>query len=254
MSFLIGIVTGIFGGIAGVGGGAVMIPLMVAVMKVSQHKAHGTSLTALVFTGIAGSVSYGMNGSVDIMAACLLVASAVFTAGAGARFCHSLDEAKLKKYFGIFIIVVSAFLLLKPYIPHPEGPLSGWPKVIILLGTGIIAGFQSGMMGGGGGVIMIPSLVLLAGYSQHLAQGTSLVVMIPVGIIGAVTYMRRGLVDVGLLKGLVPGILIGVYGGASFAHLLPDDYLRVLFIVIIGILGIRSFRAGLASTCVERPG
>jgi len=85
-------------------------------------------------------------------------------------------------------------------------------------------------MGGGGGIVMIPSMVLLAGFGQHLAQGTSLAVMIPVGTVGALTYLRLGLVDGGLLKGLVPGILIGAYLGSSIAHLLPDDYLRIIFI------------------------
>ena len=52
--FLIGIVAGMFGGLVGLGGGVIMIPLMVGVLKLTQHQAHGTSLVALVFTGIAG--------------------------------------------------------------------------------------------------------------------------------------------------------------------------------------------------------
>lgn len=50
MSFLIGFPAGLFGGLVGLGGGVIMIPLMVAVLKVDQHRAHGTSLVALVFT------------------------------------------------------------------------------------------------------------------------------------------------------------------------------------------------------------
>lgn len=219
-----------------------MIPLMVMVLKVGQHKAHGTSLLALVFTGIAGALSYGINGSVDLEAACLIAIPAMFTAGAGVRFCHSLPEAKLKKYYGSFIILVAVILLLKPYLPHVDHPVTGWPKVVILMIAGILTGFQSGMMGGGGGIIMIPAMVLLAGFGQHLAQGTSLVVMIPVGSMGAFTYLRLGLVEGQLLKGLVPGILIGAYLGGTIAHFLPDDYLRIIFIIIIAMMGIRSLK------------
>ncbi|MFA5323980.1 MAG: TSUP family transporter, partial [Smithella sp.] len=53
-SLLIGLTAGAFGGILGIGGGLIMIPLMVEVLKLTQHKAHGTSLVALVFTGIGG--------------------------------------------------------------------------------------------------------------------------------------------------------------------------------------------------------
>ena len=58
MSFLIGLAAGVFGGLMGLGGGAVMIPMMVGWMKLTQHKAHGTSLVALVFTGMAGAAAY----------------------------------------------------------------------------------------------------------------------------------------------------------------------------------------------------
>jgi len=54
ISFVIGLTAGIFGGL---GGGLIMIPLMVGVLKLSQHKAHGTSLVALVFTGISGALT-----------------------------------------------------------------------------------------------------------------------------------------------------------------------------------------------------
>ena len=57
MSFLIGFLAGIFGGLVGLGGGVIMIPLMVGILKLDQHKAHGTSLVALVFTGISGAIA-----------------------------------------------------------------------------------------------------------------------------------------------------------------------------------------------------
>ena len=251
MSFLIGIFTGIFGGIAGVGGGAVMVPLMVALLKISQHKAHGTSLLALVFTGIMGAISYGVNGSIDLVAVGLIVSTAMFTSRAGVRVCHALPEGKLRRYYGAFAIIVALSLLLKPYLPHLAHPVTGWTKVVLLLLTGAVTGFQSGMMGGGGGVVMVPILVLMGGFGQHLAQGISLAVMIPVGCIGALSYVRLGLFEGHLLKGLIPGILAGTYAGASVAHLLPDNALRIIFSIIIAALGIRSYRS--ASSCELSP-
>jgi uncharacterized membrane protein YfcA len=185
MSLLIGFLAGVFGGIAGVGGGAVMIPMMVGFLKLSQHRASGTSLVTLVFTGIAGTIAYAAQGYVDFVAAVLLAATAIFSARAGARFSHSLPEAKLRRYYGAFVIFIALSMVLKPWLPHISSPLEGWAKAGILLAAGILTGFQSGIMGGCGGAVSIPAMVLLAGFSQHVAQGTSLLVMIPAGATAA---------------------------------------------------------------------
>ena len=86
----------------GLGGGVIMIPLMVGVLKMNQHKAQGTSLVALVFTGLSGAITYSLKGSVDILAAVLLASTAIFTARAGARFAHALPEWKLKRFLEDF--------------------------------------------------------------------------------------------------------------------------------------------------------
>ena len=65
------------------------------------------------------------------------------------------------------------------------------------------------MMGVGGGSIMVPAMVLLAGFPQVLAQGSSLLAMVPAGAVGAHTHFRLGNVVRGLLPGLIPGILGG---------------------------------------------
>ncbi|MGB9825741.1 MAG: TSUP family transporter, partial [Desulfofundulus sp.] len=85
IALFIGLAAGFFGGLVGLGGGVIMIPLMVGMLKMGQHKAHGTSLVALVFTGISGAITYALNGSVDILASVLLASTAIFTARAGAR-------------------------------------------------------------------------------------------------------------------------------------------------------------------------
>src|SRR5512139_2279673 len=239
MSLVIGFLAGVFGGIAGVGGGAVMIPMMVGILKLSQHRASGTSLVTLVFTGIAGTIAYAAQGFVDFGAAFLLAATAIFSARAGARFSHSLPEAKLRRYYGAFVIFIALSMVLKPWLPHVSIPLTGWAKGIVLLAAGVFTGFQSGIMGGGGGAVSIPAMVLLAGFSQHVAQGTSLLVMIPAGAAAAWTYWRRGNVEEGLLKGMIPGILLGTGTGALTAGYLPDANLRLIFAAMLFWIGVR---------------
>lgn len=239
MSFIIGLVAGTFGGLVGLGGGIIMVPLMVALLKTGQHKAHGTSLIALVFTGIAGAATYALRGSVDILAAALLASTAVFTARTGARYANALPEWKLKKSFGAFMILVTVLLLLKPSLSQIANPFTGWLKIAALLVTGVFTGFLSGMMGVGGGTIMVPSMVLLTGFTQHTAQGSSLLAMIPAGGAGALTHWRLGNVNAAILPGLISGILIGTFLGSNLAHFISEGNLRVIFAAVLVWTGIK---------------
>jgi uncharacterized protein len=242
--FCIGLLSGLVGGITGGGGGIISIPLMVAFLKLDQHAAHGTSLVALVFTGLAGAVIYARNGSVDLAASILIAVTAVATARAGAHFAHSLPEWKLKRAFGGYLLIVSLLMLLKPYLGTPQTLTAGAARTIILLMTGTVAGFTSGMMGVGGGAIMIPAMVLLAGFDQHVAQGTSLLVMVPAGGMGAYTHWMLGNVRTNILPGIIAGVLAGTWLGGTFAHVLSDTALRAIFAVLLTWTGIRYLRTG----------
>ncbi|MGO9611647.1 MAG: sulfite exporter TauE/SafE family protein [Dissulfurispiraceae bacterium] len=243
MSFLIALFAGVFGGLVGLGGGVIMIPLMVGILKMGQHKAHGTSLVALVFTGIAGSITYALKGSIDVVASALIATTAIVTARAGARYAHALPEWKLKRAFGAFLILVSLLLLLKPYLSNLAAPATGWLKVIVLLLTGLFTGFLSGMMGVGGGTVMVPAMVLLAGFNQHTAQGISLLAMIPAGGVGAFTHWRLGNVKQSLLPTFIPGILVGTYLGSTLAHILSQETLRIIFGAVLIWTGARYLSA-----------
>jgi uncharacterized membrane protein YfcA len=245
ISVLVGLVAGAFGGLVGLGGGVIMIPLMVRFFKFTQHQAHGTSLMALVFTGVSGAVTYYLNGSVDIMAAVCLAAAAIFTARFGALYANALPEWQLKRAFGFFLIFVALLLLSKPYVAQLaflSQPVTGWARLAALLASGAAAGFLSGMMGVGGGSIMVPALVLFLGLSQYSAQGSSLAAMIPAGSVGAYTHWRLGNVVTGVLLGLIPGIILGTFLGGSLAHLLSEANLRLVFAVVIILLGIRDIK------------
>jgi uncharacterized membrane protein YfcA len=111
----------------------------------------------------------------------------------------------------------------------------------------ILAGFATGIMSGlfgiGGGVILIPSLVLLLRFKQQTANGTSLVaLLLPVGILGVVQYMKAGKISYehvryGLFIAL--GLFVGTYFGARFAIQLSDVWLRKGFAVLLILLAAR---------------
>ncbi|MFN4179178.1 MAG: sulfite exporter TauE/SafE family protein [Armatimonadota bacterium] len=229
---------GLLGGLVGLGGGVLMIPLMVELLKFRQHQAHGTSLVAIVFTGLSGAIAYALERSVDLVAATALACTAILTARSGAKFTAVLPEWKLKRFFGAFLLFIAFLLATKPYIPHLHFSAS-FGKVSILLVTGAFTGFLSGMMGVGGGLIMVPVMVLLIGLSQHTAQGTSLLVMVPTGAIGAWTHWKLGHVEWKIVPGLIVGVLMGTFTGAKFAHFLPENQLRLIFVAFMVAMSFR---------------
>ncbi|MCX8028299.1 MAG: sulfite exporter TauE/SafE family protein [Thermodesulfovibrionales bacterium] len=243
INIFIGICAGFFGGLVGLGGGVVMIPMMVGILKLSQHQAHGTSLVALVFTGATGAITYYLHGNVDVIAAILLAITSVVTVRYGAKFAHSLPEWKLKRAFGGFLIFASAMLMLKPYIATGLFSMEGITRIVTLLITGLFAGFIAGMMGVGGGTVMVPPMVILMGMTQHMAQGTSLMCMVAAGIVGAHTHWKLGNVVPKILFGLIVGIILGTYGGSTLAQFLPELYLRIIFSAFLTWTGIKYLRA-----------
>jgi uncharacterized membrane protein YfcA len=133
-------------------------------------------------------------------------------------------------------------------------------RILILLSTGVFTGFLSGMMGVGGGTIMVPAMVLCLGFTQQAANGTSLLVMIPAGAMGAYTHYRLGNVQTNLLLGLIPGILIGGYLGGEIANNMPELYLRLLFAAVLIWTGARYLRTcppaveSVTGECLPLPG
>lgn len=239
---IIGLSGGYLGGLVGVGGGIIMVPLMTWLVRFTQHQAHGTSLVAIVFTGLVGAGTYALHETVDWKAALILAATAIFTARYGALYAHSLADKKLKKAFGVFLVSISMILLAKRFFLGNIYELDGWLKIAVFLFTGAVSGFISGMMGVGGGGLMVPLMVLLAGMEQHVAQGTSLLVMVPAGMIGAITHYRLGNVRSKIFWGLAAGAITGGYLGAMSANLLPGLYLTLVFCGFAAWMGLRYIR------------
>jgi uncharacterized protein len=99
------------------------------------------------------------------------------------------------------------------------------PLAYVVLGLGV--GVFSGVVGVGGGIVLVPALVYLFKFPQHVAQGTSLVMLIPpIGLLGAYTYYKHGYVDLRAAGLLIIGFVIGSPLGARVAVSLPQETLR----------------------------
>ncbi len=102
-----------------------------------------------------------------------------------------------------------------------------WVLVAVI---GLVAGVVSGLFGVGGAVVIVPALVLLVKLPQHVANGTSLAsLLLPVGLLGALEYYRRGQVNVPYAVIIAVGLFVGALVGAKLAGGLPDATLRRAF-------------------------
>lgn len=103
---------------------------------------------------------------------------------------------------------------------------------------GLFAGILSGVVGIGGGVIIVPALLFLFGFSQHMAQGTTLALMVPpIGILAAWTYYQNGYVDIKVAIYIAIGFFIGGLLGAKFAVMLSNTALKKIFAVVLFLIG-----------------
>lgn len=103
---------GVLSGLLGVGGGIVMVPLLFGVMGLGQHRAHATSLAAIVLIASVSAARFAIEGSVDPGIGALLALGALIGAPFGASFMARLSEGMLKLLFGALMIAVSIELLV----------------------------------------------------------------------------------------------------------------------------------------------
>lgn len=117
----------------------------------------------------------------------------------------------------------------------------------MILGTaafGVVVGLLSALFGIGGGIAMVPFMVLLLERSQHLAEGTSLLVIVPTAIAGVIAHHKRGYVSFRLASTLAIGGVVGAFLGARFALSIDEGLLSKFFALFLIAMGIRIILEG----------
>lgn len=235
---LIGLVAGLLSGLFGVGGGTVIVPLLVLLLRFDQRRAAGTSLAAIVPTASVGVISYALSGSVAWIAALILAAGAVVGAQIGSRMLPRISQTALRWGFVVFLVVVIVSLFL--VIPSREAAFElTWLTGSGLVLTGLITGVIAGLIGVGGGVVVVPVLMLVFGTSDLVAKGTSLLMMIPTAVSGTIGNLRHRNVD------LLAAAIIGVSActmtalGAWLATLIDPLTGNILFAAYLVVIAVQ---------------
>lgn len=118
-------------------------------------------------------------------------------------------------------------------------------SVLLLILIGLVAGGLGGMVGLGGGIILIPALILIMKLDQQTAQGTSIAVMLPpIGLFAVYNYYKAGYVNIKYATIIAAAFLVGGYFGSLLALKLPPDLMRKVFSVILVAIAVKMFFSG----------
>jgi uncharacterized membrane protein YfcA len=236
-----GAVAGLAGGLFGVGGGIILVPALTGLFHLTQHQAHGTSLAVIAATALPAVVIYALRGQVDVWTAVLVGLGSLLTARYGARAARRFSGPTLKRIFAVFLVVVALRLFWKVPIPEGHPGIHGVTGAAFDLAVGAAVGLLAGFMGVGGGVIAVPAFTLGLGMSQHVAQGTSLAVILVTGPAGALEHARHGNVVARAVPWLAAGAAMGALAASLWAGSLRHDALVRAFAVFLMINAVHTW-------------
>jgi uncharacterized membrane protein YfcA len=228
----VGVIAGFLSGLFGVGGGILIVPGLVILMRMRQRLAHGTSLAAIVPIAVAGVIGYAVHRSIDWPAAGLITVGAAVGAVIGTRALQSLPQRVLRLGFAGFLVASAIRLLIDVPQPSGRGGLD-WLMVAGLVILGVISGTLAGVLGVGGGIVIIPVLIVLFLVPDDVAKGTSLAVIIPTALVGTARNVTHRNVD--LAVAFVVGVfgMASAFGGSQLAVLLRPAVSGYLFAILL---------------------
>lgn len=246
MFAVVGLIAGIFSGLFGVGGGVIMVPMLVAFAGLDRRMASGTSLLAILPTSIVGAISYGVGGHVSLVAGGVLAIGTVIGAQLGTWLMSRTPTQVLRWAFVAFLVAVGVQMLLVTPVRGVEVTFTAG-TVVALVGVGLATGILAGLLGVGGGVVVVPALIVGFAFPDLLAKGTSLLLMVPTALSGTVANVRRRSVHVrgGLLVGV--GACLTVPIGTWFSQWLDPQVASWLFVGFLLVIAARTVAEALAA-------
>lgn len=121
-----------------------------------------------------------------------------------------------------------------------QAPKMTITTLLLLLIVGLAAGFLSGLIGIGGGIIIVPALVLFLGFSQKMAQGTSLgILLLPVGILAVLQYYKQGYLNINYVLIVATAFVLGGFLGSKLALSVSDEKMKKVFALILLLISLK---------------
>jgi uncharacterized membrane protein YfcA len=249
----IGLLAGLLAGFFGVGGGIVVIPLLILFVHFDQRQASVTSLVAIIPTSLVAASAFLASGTVpwdQTVFGLIIAIGSTITAPLGAWALRTWKTTTVRWIF-IAVLLFSA-IQVAYQLPNRDNHLEWSAGVVIgLIASGAVMGFVAGLLGVGGGLLLLPLLVLGFGVSDLTAKVLSLIAMFPAAISGTIGSARAGTVNwkAGVSLG-VPMALASI-AGVWLATTTPVEWanpllaaLLIYAVVQLTIRTINSMRRG----------
>ena len=258
---VIGLGLGVVSGLFGVGAGFLSTPLLQLIFGIPYPLAIGSSLSYIVGTAAAGTVSHRRRGNVHFKAAGLIAIGSLGGVLIGDQILQLIHRAfgshATQVMHGIYIVLLGTIawrvavgqvheergdgfikrLPIGPRVDLGPGRLSGL-SVPGLAGVGLLGGILSGALGIGGGVLVVPLLILAVGMTAHQAVGTSLAMTVVAAAVGVVKKGWDGQVDLGIAMSLLVGSAVGAQIGAGLCHRLNARHLQRYFAALVLLVAV----------------
>ena len=250
---VIGLFAGLLAGFFGVGGGIVVVPLLILLLHTDQRQASITSLVAIIPTSLVAASAFLASGTVpwdQTVFGLIIAIGSTITAPLGTWALRTWKTATVRWIF-IVVMLVAAIQAVYDF-PDRNSHLE-WSvgTVIMLIASGAVMGFVAGLLGVGGGLLIVPLLILGFGVSDLTAKALSLIAMFPAAVSGTIGSARAGAVDwkAGMSLG-VPMALASVVG-VWLATITPVEWANPLLaglmtyaVIQLAIRTIHSMRKG----------
>jgi uncharacterized membrane protein YfcA len=236
-NLLLGALLGAVGGMMGIGGGLIAIPVLAWVYGMDQHLAQGTALVMIVPNVLIGFVRYRQRNHIDLRSTISLAALAMLSTYVAARYATMIDPGRLRVAFALFLMALAGYFSwqLRAGPGTTARPALSSRFLPIL---GVLSGVMSGVFSVGGGLVVVPALVTLFRTTQTQAQGVAMALVIPGALVALFTYGHAGNVDWAVGIALALGGLFSVSWGVALAHRIAQRTLRMLFcLVLFGTAG-----------------
>jgi uncharacterized membrane protein YfcA len=235
---VLGVVAGFLGGLFGVGGGILIVPALVLFMHMDQRLAHGTSLAAVLPIAVASLIGYTLEDKVDWPVGVLLAIGAVGGAVIGTHILHVLPQRVLGYVFAGFLLLTAVRLIADHSSAVGRSDLTVGRGALLVL-IGLITGILAGLLGVGGGIVMVPAMIVLFGIPAVVAKGTSLAVIVPTAVMG--TWRNRTKHNTDLRIAAVVGMagIVSAFAASQVSVGLSETTSNVLFAVLLAAVAVR---------------
>ncbi|MHA1581732.1 MAG: sulfite exporter TauE/SafE family protein [Candidatus Baldrarchaeia archaeon] len=249
--FLMSLGAGILASLVGIGGGVIFVPMFNLFMGLPIEDAIGTSMCTIIFTALSGSIYYAKEKRIDYKTGLLMEITTVPGAIVGAATTELLPDVVLKTIFFSFLFF-SGFKLIRRNDAKKSSNVAfkrsslkflniGWERkfidakgkewsyfvsVPVMLLSGFLAGFISGLLGIGGGTLKVPILAIVLGVPVHIATATSTFMILLTSTSGGITHLYLGHVHLGIVLVTALGAILGAQMGPRLNIKAPPRYLR----------------------------